>query len=80
VTGIALLLNDKLNKKYQIKLNSLYILAVILAGIYVMTQELNFYNLRGDNTVDKNDLLYSFMGLVIGYRIVIFKKPRIYNE
>ncbi len=80
LTGIGLVLNDKLNKKNQIGVKTIYILAVLLAGIYVITQELKIHNIGGNNTFDQNDLIYSIIGLIIGYWIVVRNKPRIRNE
>lgn len=80
LTGIGLIVNDKLNKKYKIRPRMIYILAVILAGIYVSTQELKIHNLGGNNVFDLNDLIFSFIGLTIGYWIVIWIKPNITNE
>jgi len=80
LTGIGLLLNDRLKKKNQLGLKNLYLLVVIIAGGFVITQELNVYNLRGDNTFDQNDLIFSVIGLIIGYWIILSKKPRILKE
>ena len=80
LTGIGLIINDRLNKKHQIRPKFIYILAVILAGIYVFTQELKIPNLGGNNVFDKNDLIFSFIGLIIGYWIILRIKPRIVNR
>lgn len=79
LTGIGLILNDKLGKKYQLSEQSIYILALIIAGTYVITQELNFYNIRGTNTLDPNDVIGSCIGLLIGCWIVLYNKPRIHH-
>lgn len=75
LTGIGLLINDRLSERHQIKPKLIYLLAVILAGIYVSTQELKIHNLGGSNVFDRNDLVFSFIGLIIGYWIVIRIKP-----
>ena len=80
LTGIGLVVNDKLNKKYQIRPRLIYILAVTLAGIYVSTQELKIHNLGGNNVYDVNDLIFSFIGLIIGYWIVFRIKPIIIDR
>lgn len=79
LTGIGLILNSRLNKKKQVRHKLIYLLAVIIAAIYVITQELNIYNIRGNNTLDYNDLIFSCIGLLIGYWIILYKKPRIHN-
>ena len=80
VTGIGLVLNDRLIKKYQIGLKTIYIVSVIMAGIYVITQEFKIHNLGGNNVFDKNDLIYSVIGLLIGFSIILWIKPRIIKE
>jgi hypothetical protein len=75
LTGIGLIINDKLSRKYQIRSRLIYILAAVLAGIYVSTQELKIHNLGGNNVFDVNDLLFSFIGLIIGYLIVLVINP-----
>ncbi len=80
LTGIGLIVNDKLSKQNQIKPKLIYVLAVVLAGIYVTTQELKFHNLGGNNVYDVNDLIFSFIRLVLGYLIVLRIKPCIENR
>lgn len=80
LTGLGLLINDKFNKKYAISPTIIYLSAVILAGIFVITQELNIYNLRGNNTSDPNDIIFSCIGLVVAYGMVWYIQPRIYNN
>lgn len=75
LTGIGLLINDRLRERHQIRPKLIYLLAVVLAGIYVSTQELKIHNLGGNNVFDRNDLLFSFIGLIIGYWIVLRIKP-----
>ncbi len=75
LTGIGLLINDRLTERHQINQRLIYLLAVILAGIYVSTQELKIHNLGGNNVYDRNDLIFSFIGLLLGYWIVKKIKP-----
>ena len=75
LTGVGLIINDKLNIKHQLRPKIIYIIAVILAGLYVSTQELKIHNLGGNNVFDRNDLIFSFIGLIIGYSIIIWLKP-----
>lgn len=78
LTGIGLYLNVKLlSKQKQINRKIIYLLAPILGGVYVITQELKIHNLGGDNVYDVNDLIFSVIGLVIGYLFVIFMDPKI---
>ena len=77
LTGVILLMNDRLNKKYQVGPKIIYIIAVALAAMYVILQELNIINIRTNTTFDQNDLIFSAIGLVIGYLIILLVKPRI---
>ena len=42
----------------------IYAIATIMASIYVISQELNFHSLGGNNTYDPYDLVASVIGLV----------------
>lgn len=78
LTAILLYLNYRfLTKKQQIKESFIYGAAVILAGIYVITQEFKIHNLGGENVYDKNDVIFSIIGLTVGYLIIVILKPRI---
>lgn len=77
LTGLGLIINDKMKDRIQLKPSSIYMLAVVLAGIYVFTQELKIHNLGGNNVYDSNDLVFSFIGLIIGYCITLKIKPEI---
>ncbi len=79
LTGVWLLLNDRLNKTSQLKPKIIYIIAVILAGTYVISQELNLINIRTNGTVDPYDVLFSGIGLLVGFCITLYIKPRILN-
>ena len=77
LTAIGLYLNRSvLGEKRQLKNNSIYLLATLFCGIYVITQELKIHNLGGVNVYDKNDLIFSIIGLIIGYLIMLWMKPK----
>ena len=80
LTVVILLVNDKLNERHQIRLKIVYFIAVVLAGVYVILQELNIINIRTNTTMDLNDVLFSIIGLVIGYSIIVFVQPKIHLE
>jgi len=65
LTGILLQVRQYFNKKFGlIKTNYIHIIASSLAAVYVITQELKFHNLGGNNVYDPNDLWASIVGLV----------------
>ena len=43
---------------------NIHILAVVIASIYVISQELKFHNLGGNNVYDSYDLIASILGLM----------------
>ncbi|WP_299106399.1 hypothetical protein [uncultured Tenacibaculum sp.] len=78
LTAMLLYLNSRfLTKKQQVKEFLVYGIALILAGIYVITQEFKIHNLGGENVYDKNDVIFSIIGLTVGYLIIVIYKPRI---
>ena len=78
LTSIGIYLNLRvLRKKWRINRVLLYLIVPILGGIFVITQELKIHDLGGNNIFDKNDVVFSIMGLIIGVLIVILIKPKI---
>ena len=73
LTGIGIYLN----KNFKIGDKLIYIIATLLAAIYITTQELKIHNLGGDNIYDPNDLFFSAIGLFIGAIIVFCLNPKI---
>ena len=76
LTGIGLVLRDKIGDNRG-SLQLVYLTAVLLAAVYVIAQELGFHNLGGNNVTDINDVLFSIIGLLVGYAIILRKQPRI---
>lgn len=65
------------NQYLKVKNTTVYIIAVVLAGIYVVTQEFKIHNLGGNNIYDPNDVLFSVVGLIVGFGIVWLIKPQL---
>ncbi|SHJ29243.1 hypothetical protein [Aquimarina spongiae] len=76
LTAIGLYLNARVLTK-QIKRQLIYIMATILAAIYVITQELKIHNLGGNNVFDINDIIFSIIGLAVGFTMIMIIKPKI---
>lgn len=73
LTGILL----QIRKNYYFKLKflktkHLHFIASGIAAIYVISQELKFHNLGGNNVYDPNDLIASVLGLICTLAIVYF--------
>jgi len=45
-------------------------MAVVLAAIYILSQELKFHNLGGNNVYDPYDLMASIVGLAITFVVM----------
>jgi len=71
LTGILFQVRQYFNKKFgSIKDISIHILAVSLASIYVLSQELKFHNLGGNNVYDPYDIIASLIGLIMTFGII----------
>ncbi|MGI9549985.1 MAG: hypothetical protein ACR2MT_02200 [Aurantibacter sp.] len=68
LTGILLQLRQYSNKK--IKDSSIYLIAVGISSLYVISQELKFHNLGGNNVYDPYDLIASIIGLLMTFMII----------
>lgn len=65
------------NRRLKWPNNTIYIVAVSLAAIYVITQEFKIHNLGGNNIYDPNDVLFSITGLCHGFVLIYRMKPKI---
>ncbi len=65
ITGLLFLLQMKIPSFLnQLRDKDIYLLAILLAGIYVLTQEVKWHNLGGRNVYDPNDFIASILGLL----------------
>ena len=71
LTGILLQTRQYFNQKFgNLKDVYIYIFAVSVASIYVISQELKFHNLGGNNVYDPYDLIASIVGLIGTFVII----------
>ena len=71
LTGILMQIRQHFSKKFgSIKVIYINVLAVSLASIYVISQELNFHSLGGNNVYDPYDIIASVIGLLVTFSIV----------
>lgn len=81
LTGIGLLINQRwLGPSIRLGEKYIYILAVFLAGVYVILQEFKIHNLGGNNVYDPYDVAFSIVGLLAGYGIVLLVQPKVHPE
>ena len=80
LTGIGLILNDRLKNELKLRAKNIYIISALLASLYVVLQELNIVYFKKNATFDQNDIFFSVIGLLIGYGIIVYTKPKIAFE
>ena len=66
IAGIGLVVQARFFSK-AVKVRTTYTLAALLAGVYVITQELNLHSLGGANVYDPFDVGASILGLITAY-------------
>lgn len=78
LTYIGLYINyRRLKPSRRIADSYIYLVATLLAAVYVILQELNIHALGGRNVYDPFDVLFSVIGLMIAYVILIVLKPTV---
>jgi predicted tellurium resistance membrane protein TerC len=71
LTGIGMAIRKlSTNAIHRVSNSKVYLVASLVAGLYVVTQELNWYNFRGPNVMDRYDIAASLLGLVIVNRML----------
>ncbi|MDZ7693674.1 MAG: hypothetical protein U5K69_21575 [Balneolaceae bacterium] len=71
LTGILLQVRQHLYNTFgSIKDTYIHILAVCVTSIYVLSQELTFHNLGGNNVYDPYDIVASLIGLLATFGII----------
>ena len=71
LTGILLQVRQYFNEKIgHIKDTYIYLMAVGLSSVYVISQEFKFHNLGGNNVYDLYDVIASIIGLTMTFGII----------
>ncbi|MEX2602132.1 MAG: hypothetical protein WD355_10815 [Balneolaceae bacterium] len=71
ITGILLQIRQYFNSRFgSVKDTYIHILSVCIASIYVISQELKFHNLGGNNVYDPYDIGASLIGLLATFGII----------
>lgn len=77
LTYVGLYLNHRFVKsEKKLKDKHLYLIATLLAAAFVLTQEFKIHNLGGNNVFDPYDVLFSIIGLTLGFAIVWKINPK----
>lgn len=79
ICGSLLLANIGLSLRsrfaWALKDKHIYLASILVAAVYVLTQELKIHNLGGRNVYDPYDLLFSVIGLLVAAIIFGYAKP-----
>ncbi len=71
LTGILLQLRQFFGDKLKsLKTTYVYLIALILASVYVISQEFTLHNIGGNNVYDPYDLVASIFGLTLTYMTI----------
>jgi hypothetical protein len=77
ITTLLLVLKGKFRKSIGwLKEKHVPIISTLICGVYVILQEFKIHNIGGANVYDPYDVTFSIIGLVFGYIILIFIKPK----
>ncbi len=80
VTMISLVVYHKwFASKFPIPENYIYLIATVLSAIYVLLQEFKIHNLGGNNVFDPYDVVFSVIGLTVGFLVLIKIRPSLKN-
>lgn len=80
LTYILLMITARATKnKPKFKERYVYLISVLAAGVYVILQEFRIHNLGGINVYDPYDVLFSVLGLITAYFLLIRVNPKIIN-
>jgi hypothetical protein len=81
ITGILFQTKDYFKARFgHIKDIYIHVLAVSMASIYVLMQELKFHNLGGNNIYDPYDVLASIVGLVFTFSMIQWVGFKKFND
>ncbi len=78
LTMLGLIFNRRwLKPEHQLQSRHIYIIATLLASIYVIAQEFKLHNIGGKNVFDPMDVVFSVVGLIVAYTLVHFLQPKL---
>lgn len=81
LTNIGLFAKHKFLKTLSnITEKHVYLFAVLATAVYTLLQEFKVHNLGGNNVYDPFDILFSVIGLITVYSILVYFKPVIASE
>lgn len=76
VTGLLLIANARwVPSLHRLSDSTVYVLAIVFTGVYVILQEFKVHNLGGNNVYDPYDVLFSLVGLVVASFLINWLRP-----
>jgi hypothetical protein len=77
ITFILLVTNGKFGKK-GVRLEEKWIplISILTSGVYVLLQEFKIHNIGGANVYDPCDVIFSILGLIVSFCLLIYIKPK----
>jgi len=77
IAFMLLVINGKFGKKgLGLKEEYIPLISILTSGIYVLLQEFKIHNIGGTNVYDPYDVIFSIIGLIIAYGLLLYVKPK----
>ena len=77
IAFILLVINGKFGKKgLKLEEKHIPIISILTSGIYVLLQEFKIHNIGGTNVYDPYDAIFSILGLIVAFGLLIYIKPK----
>jgi len=81
IAFILLVINGKFwrgNLRYREKY--IPVISILISGIYVLLQEFKIHNIGGTNVYDLYDVIFSILGLIVAFGLLLYIKPKYIAE
>ena len=76
--NFAMYINSKhITAAHKWSEKKIYIAVFTFAALFVITQELKIHNLGGRNVYDPNDLVFSIIGLILSFALLMYIRPQL---
>jgi len=77
IAFMLLIINGKFWKKdFRLKEKYIPLISILISGIYVLLQEFKIHNIGGRNVYDPYDVIFSILGLIIAFGLLLYIKPK----
>jgi len=77
IAFILLVINGKFWKnEFRHKEKYIPFISILISGSYVLLQEFKIHNIGGRNVYDLYDVIFSVLGLIIAFCLLLYIKPK----